>query len=153
MSGRGRGRAEGLLMTTRRRVMTARTQRPQAATARSGQPDSAQPHGIRCVEPDTETSFLSSVAVQIVLVSTGCYGDWQLPAMAGSAYRIRSAESLRNQCGCSSTFGKRVCRPWRRPDHPGRPSAIGPSEPMQNDQTCFFSNIFSKFYNIIKIII
>jgi hypothetical protein len=30
---------------------------------------------------------------------------------------------------------------------------IGPSEPMQNDQTCFFSNIFLKFYNIIKIII
>ncbi len=29
---------------------------------------------------------------------------------------------------------------------------IGPSEPMQNDQTCFFSNIFLKFYNIIKII-
>jgi hypothetical protein len=28
--------------------------------------------------------------------------------------------------------------------------AIGPSEPMQNDQTCFFSNIFLKFYNIIK---
>jgi hypothetical protein len=22
---------------------------------------------------------------------------------------------------------------------------IGPSEPMQNDQTCFFSNIFLKF--------
>jgi hypothetical protein len=31
--------------------------------------------------------------------------------------------------------------------------SIGPSEPMQNDQTCFFSNIFLKFYNIIKIII
>jgi hypothetical protein len=30
---------------------------------------------------------------------------------------------------------------------------IGPSEPMQSDQTCFFSNIFLKFYNIIKIII
>jgi hypothetical protein len=30
---------------------------------------------------------------------------------------------------------------------------IGPSEPMQNNQTCFFSNIFLKFYNIIKIII
>ncbi len=27
---------------------------------------------------------------------------------------------------------------------------IGPSEPMQNDQTCFFSNIFLKFYKIIK---
>ncbi len=31
--------------------------------------------------------------------------------------------------------------------------SIGPSEPMQNDQTCFFSNIFLNFYNIIKIII
>ncbi len=31
-------------------------------------------------------------------------------------------------------------------------AGIGPSEPMQNDQTCFFSNIFLKFYNIIKII-
>ncbi len=31
--------------------------------------------------------------------------------------------------------------------------AIGGSEPMQNDQTYFFSNIFFKFYNIIKIII
>jgi hypothetical protein len=30
---------------------------------------------------------------------------------------------------------------------------IGPSEPMQNDQRCFFSNIFLKSYNIIKIII
>ncbi len=27
---------------------------------------------------------------------------------------------------------------------------IGPSEPMQNYQTCFFSNICLKFYNIIK---
>jgi hypothetical protein len=31
--------------------------------------------------------------------------------------------------------------------------AIDPSEPMHNDQTCFFSNIFLNFYNIIKIII
>jgi hypothetical protein len=30
---------------------------------------------------------------------------------------------------------------------------IGSNEPMQNDQTYFFSNIFFKFYNIIKIII
>ncbi len=30
---------------------------------------------------------------------------------------------------------------------------IGSSEPMQNDQTYFYSNIFFKFYNIIKIII
>jgi hypothetical protein len=30
---------------------------------------------------------------------------------------------------------------------------IGPSEPMQNDQTSFFSDIFIKFYNIIEIII
>jgi hypothetical protein len=31
--------------------------------------------------------------------------------------------------------------------------SIGSSEPMQNDQRYFFSNIFFKFYNIIKIII
>jgi hypothetical protein len=30
---------------------------------------------------------------------------------------------------------------------------IGGSEPMQNDQTYFFSDIFLKFYNIVKIII
>ena len=33
------------------------------------------------------------------------------------------------------------------------PWYIGGSEPMQNDQTYFFSNIFFKFYNIVKIII
>jgi hypothetical protein len=33
------------------------------------------------------------------------------------------------------------------------PWSIGPSEPMQNDQTSFFSDIFLKFYNIIEIII
>ncbi len=32
----------------------------------------------------------------------------------------------------------------------GSGGTIGPSEPMQNDQTCFFSNIFLKIYNIIN---
>jgi hypothetical protein len=34
-----------------------------------------------------------------------------------------------------------------------RPVGIGGSQPMQNDQTYFFSDIFLNFYNIIKIII
>jgi hypothetical protein len=33
------------------------------------------------------------------------------------------------------------------------PAAMNGSEPMQNDQRYFFSDIFLKFYNIIKIII
>ncbi len=43
---------------------------------------------------------------------------------------------------------------WNPQDPAGTVAqAIGPSEPMQNDQTCFFSNNFLKFYNIIKTII
>ncbi len=43
----------------------------------------------------------------------------------------------------NTLFYKKISQNWRL-------SYIGPSEPMQNDQRCFFSNIYFKFYNIIK---
>jgi hypothetical protein len=84
-------------------------------------------------------------------------------AMAGDDYEVCHTVSFERHCSMDEQredlcevliLGLVDSRPWSRtwPTHLSL-QVINGSEPMQNDQTYFFSDIFLKIYNIIKIMI
>ncbi len=78
-----------------------------------------------------------------------CFCYFRLPLPSSASY-CNSRQSLAKRKK-NSSFNRQGPRQLQLPFTFSIASAsIGPSEPMQNDQTCFFSNIFLKFYNIIN---